>query len=118
MAEQRLGDADMRRIADGKLGGNNLAEQMRVDIAVELALGDRADPFADLLAGQRLAPMTDPERVCSGRRRGTPGQLRPIIIKISVDPWGEVIRKGHLDRPLVLGALGSECGPPYRPAAL
>jgi len=65
MAEERLGNPDMRRIADRQLGRNNLAKQMRIDIAAEFALGDRADAFADLLAGERPAPITDPERVYS-----------------------------------------------------
>ena len=71
MAEERLGHPDMRRIADRQLGRNNLAKQMRTDIAAEFALGDRGDAFANLLAGERPAPMTDPERVYGGRRRRT-----------------------------------------------
>jgi len=69
MAKERLGNPDMRRIADRQLGRDNLAKEMRIDIPAKFALGDRGDTFANLLAGQRPTPMTDPKRVYSGRRR-------------------------------------------------
>ena len=55
MAEEWLGNTDMRGIADRQLRRNYFAEQMNVDRPSQFALRDGADALADLFAGERLA---------------------------------------------------------------
>jgi hypothetical protein len=98
VAQERLGDADTRGIANGQLGRNYLSEEMRVDRATEFAIGDRADDPADPFRGKRPAAVADPERVAGDRRRRTPHQLLPVMGDISFDPPGEDIWEGDLER--------------------
>jgi hypothetical protein len=69
VAQEWLGDANTRGIANGQLGRNDLSEEMRVDRATEFALRDRADDLADPFRGKRPAAVADPERVAGDQGR-------------------------------------------------
>jgi len=91
VAEERLGNADMRRIADRQLCRNYLSEQVRVEGAAKLAFGDRADEVADPFRRKRPAAIANPEGIAGDRRGRTAYQLRPVMGEISFDPAGEVV---------------------------
>src|SRR5256885_2358311 len=63
VAQQRLSDADMLRVVNRQLGGNQLAKEVRIEIAAELAFCYPADDLSHFLCGQRLAGEADPEGI-------------------------------------------------------
>src|SRR5947209_4135832 len=68
VTEQRLGDADMLGVVNCQLGGHDLAKEVRIEIAAELAFCYAADDLSHFLCGQRLAGEADPERLAGHRR--------------------------------------------------
>src|SRR5215203_5943509 len=63
VAEQRLGYADMLRIADRQLRRDDLAEQVRIQAVTKLSSRNGADDAPDSLCGDRSAAVADPECV-------------------------------------------------------
>jgi hypothetical protein len=102
VAEERLGDADMRRVADGQLCLNDLSEEVRVQGAAELTLCDGAHTEGKTLGGKRSSAIADPKGVAGDRRRRPPRQLRSVLGYVPFNVMGEGPRERYLEGPPVL----------------
>ena len=118
VAEERRGDADMRRIADGQLGLDGFSEEMRVQGAAELTLGEGAHTEGNTLGGKRSSAIADPKGVAGDRCRRPPRQLRSVLGYVSFNVMGEG-PPGEASRRTARSCLAPvESNPPLIAAAL